>query len=250
MSHSFLSLFFWEKVLNSKTVRTLSPNTRLPEEHLKRVQQAKELLDHFLKTQLSHYMCRSQGPHPHWSLWKVLHSHLQLPTSSQPRQMLLPLPLLTGSPPSSSAKLPQLRLLYWPHPHHIVYRLELVMHLTCPQDYKLLKSKDYIWLIPVCSPQGLAKQQVLKYGMNDHCVFLLKNNLGRDFPGYLVVKNPPCNARDTGSILGQGSKILHSSGQRSPRTAQLSLHAITTESVHHKDPHATTKTWDSQINIF
>ena len=94
----------------------------------------------------------------------------------------------------------------------------------------------------MCSPQGLAKQQVLKYGMNDHCVFLIKNNLGRDFPGDLVVKNPPCNARDTGSVLGQGSKIIHSLGQRSPQTAQLSLHGITTESVHHKDPHAAAKT--------
>ena len=70
----------------------------------------------------------------------------------------------------------------------------------------------------------------------------IKNNLGRDFPGDLVVKNPPCNARDTGSILGQGSKIIHSLGQRSPQTAQLSLHGITTESVHHKDPHAAAKT--------
>ena len=31
----------------------------------------------------------------------------------------------------------------------------------------------------------------------------------RDFPGGPVVKNPPCNAGDVGSIPGQGTKILH-----------------------------------------
>ena len=40
----------------------------------------------------------------------------------------------------------------------------------------------------------------------------------RDFPGGSVVKNHPSNARDTGSIPGQGTKILHT-------TRQLSLHA-------------------------
>ena len=29
----------------------------------------------------------------------------------------------------------------------------------------------------------------------------------RDFPGGPLVKNPPCNAEDTGSIPGQGFKI-------------------------------------------
>ena len=44
----------------------------------------------------------------------------------------------------------------------------------------------------------------------------------RDFPGGPVVKNPPCNARDAGSIPGQGTKIPHAAGQPSP-------HTITTE---------------------
>ena len=30
-----------------------------------------------------------------------------------------------------------------------------------------------------------------------------------DFPGGPVVKNPPCNIWDMGSILGQGTKIPH-----------------------------------------
>ena len=42
------------------------------------------------------------------------------------------------------------------------------------------------------------------------------------FPGGPVVKNPPPNAGDTGSIPGQGTKILHATGQLSP-------HATTTE---------------------
>ena len=35
-----------------------------------------------------------------------------------------------------------------------------------------------------------------------------------DFPGGPVVKNPPCNAGDMGSIPGQGTKILHATGQQ------------------------------------
>ena len=31
----------------------------------------------------------------------------------------------------------------------------------------------------------------------------------QDFPGGLVVKNPPSKARDAGSIPGQGTKIPH-----------------------------------------
>ena len=42
----------------------------------------------------------------------------------------------------------------------------------------------------------------------------------RDFPGGPVVKNPPCNAGDEGSIPGQGTKIPYASGQ-------LSLHDAT-----------------------
>ena len=34
-----------------------------------------------------------------------------------------------------------------------------------------------------------------------------------DFPGGPVVKNPPCNAGDVGSILGQGNKISNASEQ-------------------------------------
>ena len=40
-----------------------------------------------------------------------------------------------------------------------------------------------------------------------------------EFPGGPVVKNPPCNAGDTGSILGWGTKILHATEQLSPRAA-------------------------------
>ena len=40
---------------------------------------------------------------------------------------------------------------------------------------------------------------------------------GRDFPDGPVVKNPPSNAGDVGSIPGQGTKIPHASGQLSPR---------------------------------
>ena len=36
---------------------------------------------------------------------------------------------------------------------------------------------------------------------------LKKKNVCRDFPGGPVVRNPPCNARDTGSIPGRETKI-------------------------------------------
>ena len=43
-----------------------------------------------------------------------------------------------------------------------------------------------------------------------------------DFPGGLVVKNLPSNARDVGSTPGQGTEIPHAAGQ-------LSSHTTTTE---------------------
>ena len=50
-----------------------------------------------------------------------------------------------------------------------------------------------------------------------------------DFPGGPVVKNPPSNAGDVGSIPGRGTKIPHA-------TRQLSPHATTREKpVHHNE---------------
>ena len=46
------------------------------------------------------------------------------------------------------------------------------------------------------------------------------------FPGGPVVKNPPANAGDTGSIPGQRTKIPRAAGQ-------LSLHATTNEPACH-----------------
>ena len=48
----------------------------------------------------------------------------------------------------------------------------------------------------------------------------------RDFPGGPVVKNPPHNGGDAGSIPGQGTKIPHAVGQLSPcaATTELACH--------------------------
>ena len=48
-------------------------------------------------------------------------------------------------------------------------------------------------------------------------------NLGLrvNFPGDPVVKNLPSNAWDTGSIAGQGTKILCPAGQLNPENFQL-----------------------------
>ena len=48
-----------------------------------------------------------------------------------------------------------------------------------------------------------------------------------DFPGGPVVKNPPCNARDMGSIPGQEAEIPHAS-------EQLRSHAATIEPRYYK----------------
>ena len=53
----------------------------------------------------------------------------------------------------------------------------------------------------------------------------LKRDVG--LPGGPVVKNPPSNAGDTGSIPGRGTKILHAAGQLSPRTATTELVHLT-----------------------
>ena len=46
--------------------------------------------------------------------------------------------------------------------------------------------------------------------------YLNKNKLSRDFPGGPVIKNPPANAGDMGSIPGLGTKIPHAVGKLSP----------------------------------
>ena len=57
--------------------------------------------------------------------------------------------------------------------------------------------------------------------MND-CSIKKKKKKDGDFPGGPVVKNPPCNAGDSGLILGRGTKIPHT-------VKQLHLRATTTE---------------------
>ena len=52
------------------------------------------------------------------------------------------------------------------------------------------------------------------------CKLRLKGK-GKDFPDGPVVKDPPANAGDMGSIPGQGTKIPHASGQLSPHMLQL-----------------------------
>ena len=55
-----------------------------------------------------------------------------------------------------------------------------------------------------------------------------------DFPSGPVVKNPPSNAGDVGSIPGGGAKIPHAVGQLSP-------HSATTEPACSWSPCATTR---------
>ena len=48
-----------------------------------------------------------------------------------------------------------------------------------------------------------------------------------DFHGGPVVRNLPCNARDVGSIRGQGTKTPSATGQLSPCTQLLNLRMAT-----------------------
>ena len=63
--------------------------------------------------------------------------------------------------------------------------------------------------------------------------------MSRAFPGGSVVKNPPSNAGDMGSIPGRVTKIPHALGQ-------LSWSAAITEPQSEKNLHATTKILHSQ----
>ena len=71
----------------------------------------------------------------------------------------------------------------------------------------------------------------------------------RDFPGSPVVKNPPSNAGDLGSIPGRGTKIAYDAGQLCPCTASAKAGAPQQESPHATNyrahalwsPHVTTR---------
>ena len=71
---------------------------------------------------------------------------------------------------------------------------------------------------------------------------LLKSD-GRGFPGGPVVKNPPPNIKDASLNPGQGTKILHATGQQSLCTA-------TTEPLlcNERRPHAAMKTQHCRKN--
>ena len=48
--------------------------------------------------------------------------------------------------------------------------------------------------------------------LTNYTCYIIKNNW--DFPGSPVVKTPPSNAEDVGSIPGQGTKIPHAMWSR------------------------------------
>ena len=57
---------------------------------------------------------------------------------------------------------------------------------------------------------------------NFECLYCYKN-ISWDFPGGPVVKNPPYNAGDAGSIPGRGTRFPHATGQLSPRATATEL---------------------------
>ena len=62
----------------------------------------------------------------------------------------------------------------------------------------------------------------------------------RDFPGDLVVKNPPSNAGDVGLIPGWGTKIPSATGKLSPRAATTEPTCPGARTPQLESPHAAT----------
>ena len=63
------------------------------------------------------------------------------------------------------------------------------------------------------APISCGDQKSVTGTKSKECVHIKKSN--KDFPGGLVVKNPPSNAGDAGSIPGWGTRIPHATGQLS-----------------------------------
>ena len=85
-----------------------------------------------------------------------------------------------------------------------------------------------------CSPPGFSVHGIFQARVLEWVAiaFFIKHFGGlvktdhKDFPGGPVVKNPPCNAGDAGSIPGHRARIPHATEHLSPSTA-------TTEPVRH-----------------
>ena len=80
----------------------------------------------------------------------------------------------------------------------------------------------------ITSHQGKMKRNILEASLSacENGIIKHQETVDRDLHGGPVVKNPPCNAGDTGSIPGQGNKIPYAMGELRPR-------ATTTESMRH-----------------
>ena len=55
--------------------------------------------------------------------------------------------------------------------------------------------------------------------------------MDRDYPSGPMIKNPPCNAGDVGSIPGLGTKMPHAMGQLSPCAVTTELTATTRQAM-------------------
>ena len=92
-----------------------------------------------------------------------------------------------------------------PTPRHIIIKMTKV-------KVKILKA-------------AREKQRVNEKGTPIKLISLQKHYRPGDFPGGPVVKNPPSNAGDMGSVPGRGTNIPHAAGQLSPFATLPSLHA-------------------------
>ena len=91
----------------------------------------------------------------------------------------------------------------------------------CLIQYSSNEAPSFIFLFLFSSSIFLLKC-LLPISTSTHPTTSFKNRSRRDFPGGPMVKNPPSNAGDVGSISGQRTKIPRAAGQ-------LNLRATTTE---------------------
>ena len=112
------------------------------------------------------------------------------------------------------------------------------------ENYMLDTGVDIQWWPEEVKIAALMKHILVREDRWQTNLYITLKNEG--FPGGPMVKNLPCNAEDTSSIPGQGTKI--------PRTAEyLSSHTVTRESLllnkQKEIPHIASKTWCSQNKV-
>ena len=129
--------------------------------------------------------------------------------------------------------------------------LQGLWEILDPKSFSLFKSKSKNQRL--LESRWSSQNMIFLWNLWIHLRNLRMLNLTvRDFPGGPVVKNPPCDAENKGSIPVQGTEIQHASPQLLSPPATSRVLVPQWKIVHNavKVPHAATKTQCSQVNTF